>query len=125
MQISRFKLMLTHNHLSHFDKLEPEALPLQLLVGLGGLLVHQGQLRVLRPLEEVEVPGVVLRVVDSPCMGGWVFFLQERGGGERGQRHSINIYHEGKEEGSPPLAVMGRGGKTDSRGREEEEEGAP
>ncbi len=81
MQISRFKLMLTHNHLSHFDKLEPEALPLQLLVGLGGLLVHQGQLRVLRPLEEVEVPGVVLRVVDSPCMGGWVFFLQERGGG--------------------------------------------
>jgi hypothetical protein len=53
--------------LADLGELEREALPLQVDVGLLGLLVHQGQLRVLRTLEEIEVPHVVLRVVDHPC----------------------------------------------------------
>lgn len=50
---------------AHFNKLEPEALSLQLDVGLSWLLVHQGQLGILRPLEEVEVSGIMLRIVNG------------------------------------------------------------
>ena len=53
--------------LADLHELEAEALVLELVVGLRGLLVDQGELRVLRALEEVEVARVVLGVVDDPC----------------------------------------------------------
>ena len=51
------------HHLPHLDELQAEALRLQLVVRLLRLLVRQRQLRVLRPLEEVKVTRVVLRIV--------------------------------------------------------------
>ena len=52
------------HHLANLDKLEAHSLPLELSVGGLGLLVHQTELGVLGPLEEVEVSNKVERVVD-------------------------------------------------------------
>ena len=60
-------VILTITYFSHLYEFQSEALLLQLVVRLRRLLVHQLQLRVLSPLEEVEVPDVVLGVVDSLC----------------------------------------------------------
>lgn len=55
---------LTQHDLPYLDELEPDGLALELELGRGRALVHQAQLRVLRPLEEVEIPNKVVRVVD-------------------------------------------------------------
>ena len=55
---------LTQHDLPYLDELESDGLDLELELGRGRALVHQTQLRVLRPLEEVEIPDKVVRVVD-------------------------------------------------------------
>lgn len=51
------------HHLSHLHKLQSETLRLQFVVSVLWPFVRQRQLRVLRPLEEVKVARVVLRIV--------------------------------------------------------------
>ena len=55
-------------YLSNLYEFESKALTLQLHVCLRWLFPRQSQLRILGSLEEVEVPCVVLWVVDSPCI---------------------------------------------------------
>ena len=55
------------HHLADLHKLQLAGLTLQLGPGVWGLLVEESELRVLRSLEEVEIPHKVGWIVNFPC----------------------------------------------------------